>query len=48
MPRNGRTGFTSIELLVVIDGHVKSTGQADAYKAMYPGGVPIKTPSFYP
>jgi prepilin-type processing-associated H-X9-DG protein len=31
-----------------LDGHVKSTGQADAYKAIYPGGILIKVPSFYP
>jgi prepilin-type N-terminal cleavage/methylation domain-containing protein/prepilin-type processing-associated H-X9-DG protein len=31
-----------------LDGHVKSTGQVDAYKAIYPGGILIKVPSFYP
>jgi prepilin-type N-terminal cleavage/methylation domain-containing protein/prepilin-type processing-associated H-X9-DG protein len=31
-----------------LDGHVKSTGQADAYLAIYPGGVILKVPTFYP
>jgi prepilin-type N-terminal cleavage/methylation domain-containing protein/prepilin-type processing-associated H-X9-DG protein len=31
-----------------LDGHVQSTSQADAYKAMYPGGNLLLVPSFYP
>jgi prepilin-type N-terminal cleavage/methylation domain-containing protein/prepilin-type processing-associated H-X9-DG protein len=31
-----------------LDGHVQSSSQADAYKAMFPGGVLTKAPSFYP
>jgi prepilin-type N-terminal cleavage/methylation domain-containing protein/prepilin-type processing-associated H-X9-DG protein len=31
-----------------LDGHVQASAQADAYKAMYPGGLILRTPSFYP
>jgi prepilin-type N-terminal cleavage/methylation domain-containing protein/prepilin-type processing-associated H-X9-DG protein len=31
-----------------LDGHVKSMNQGDAYRAMFPGGQLLKTPSFYP
>src|SRR4051794_39302089 len=31
-----------------LDGHVSATAQADAYKAIFPSGQLIKTPSFYP
>jgi prepilin-type processing-associated H-X9-DG protein len=31
-----------------LDGHVQPSAPADAYKAIYPGGAILKTPSFYP
>jgi prepilin-type N-terminal cleavage/methylation domain-containing protein/prepilin-type processing-associated H-X9-DG protein len=31
-----------------LDGHVKSTAKADAYRAMYPGGQLLLVPTFYP
>ncbi len=31
-----------------LDGHVQSVGQADAYKAIYPGSAILTTPHFYP
>jgi prepilin-type N-terminal cleavage/methylation domain-containing protein len=31
-----------------LDGHVKSTPKRDAYTGMYPGGVLLTNPSFYP
>jgi prepilin-type N-terminal cleavage/methylation domain-containing protein/prepilin-type processing-associated H-X9-DG protein len=31
-----------------LDGHVKSTNQADTYLGMFPGGQILRTPMFYP
>jgi prepilin-type N-terminal cleavage/methylation domain-containing protein len=37
-----------IAMLQYLDGHAQNTAKADAYKAIYPGGVILKVPSFFP
>jgi prepilin-type processing-associated H-X9-DG protein len=34
--------------VLYLDGHARSVTKAEAYPAMYPGGVLLTDPSFYP
>ncbi len=34
--------------VLYLDGHVKSPSKSEAYLGMYPGGVILTLPSFYP
>lgn len=40
-----RHGLSNV---LFLDGHAKSIQKPDAYRAMYPGGVILTNPSFYP